>query len=84
MKEVTEAIMMGAAEIERLRRENEKLKAELELYKGALHKENEATQRANYLEDKITEARKWIEEYKTEWTDGDEIKADMDILLQIL
>ena len=42
-------------DIEELLEENEKLKAELQLYQGALKREHEAIHRVNYLEEVIDE-----------------------------
>ena len=42
--------------INNLQQENEKLKAELELYKGTLQREHEAIHRANDLETKLNKA----------------------------
>lgn len=51
------------AQVERdlLKEENEKLKAELQLYQGALKRENEAIHRSNDLEKVIDEAIKRLE-----------------------
>ena len=48
-------------DIEELLEENEKLKAELQLYQGALKREHEAIHRANDLEKVIDEAIKRLE-----------------------
>ena len=54
-------------DIEELLEENEKLKAELQLYQGALKRENEAIYRANDLEEVIDKAinnsQDWIDFY---------------------
>ena len=48
-------------DIEELLEENEKLKAELQLYQGALKREHEAIHRANDLEEVIDRIEKYIE-----------------------
>lgn len=50
-------------DIEELLEENEKLKAELQLYQGALKREHEAIHRANDLEKIIDEAIEYINKY---------------------
>lgn len=47
--------------LNKLKEENEFLKAKLELYQGALHSENEAVHRANDLEDKLTKCKRAFE-----------------------
>ena len=47
-------------DIEELLEENEKLKADLQLYRGALKREHEAIHRANDLEDRINKALEYI------------------------
>ena len=47
-------------DIEELLEENEKLKAELQLYQGALKREHEAIHRINYLEEVIDKAKEII------------------------
>ena len=44
-----------------LKEENQKIKAELQLYQGALKRENEAIHRANDLEEVIDRIEKYIE-----------------------
>ena len=46
-----------------LKQENEKLKAELQLYQGALKRENEAIHRVNDLEEVIKKAIEYINKY---------------------
>ena len=48
-------------DIEELLEENEKLKAELQLYQGALKRENEAIHKVNDLEEVIYRIEKYIE-----------------------
>lgn len=43
-----------------LLKENEKLKAELQLYKGSLKREHEAIHRVNELEEVIDKLKEWI------------------------
>ena len=50
-------------DIEELLEENEKLKAELQLYQGALKREHEAIHRANDLEERIDKAIEYINKY---------------------
>ena len=50
-------------DIEELLEENEKLKAELQLYQGALKRENEAIHRVNELEEVIDKAIDLIETF---------------------
>ena len=45
-----------------LQEENQKLKAELQLYQGALKREHEAIHRANDLEERIDKAIEYLEE----------------------
>ena len=47
--------------IEELQQENKKLKAELQLYQGALKREHEAIHRVNELEEVIYRIEKYIE-----------------------
>lgn len=46
-----------------LKEENEKLKAELQLYQGALSREHEAIHRVNDLEERIDKAIEYINKY---------------------
>ena len=46
-----------------LQEENEKLKAELQLYQGALKREHEAIHRVNDLEERIDKAIEYINKY---------------------
>ena len=48
-------------EMENWKEENQELKAELQLYQGALKRENEAIHRANDLEEVIDRIEKYIE-----------------------
>ena len=50
------------AENEYLLQENQKLKAELQLYQGVLKREYEAIHRANDLEERIDKAIEYLEE----------------------
>ena len=50
-------------DIEELLEENEKLKAELQLYQGALKREHEAIHRVNDLEERIDKAIEYINKY---------------------
>ena len=43
-----------------IQKENEKLKAELQLYQGALKREHEAIHRVNDLEEVIDKLKEWI------------------------
>lgn len=52
-------------DIEELLEENEKLKAELQLYQGALKREDEAIHRVNDLEEVIDKVSYKIENYTT-------------------
>lgn len=47
-----------------LQQENQKLKAELQLYQGALKREHEAIHRVNDLEEVIDKAIEYIETHK--------------------
>ena len=49
--------------IDNLEQENEKLKAELQLYQGALKREHEAIHKVNDLEKVIDEAIEYINKY---------------------
>ena len=50
-------------DIEELLEENEKLKAELQLYQGALKREHEAIHRVNDLKERIDKAIEYINKY---------------------
>lgn len=49
-----------------LQEENQELKAELQLYQGALKREHEAIHRVNDLEEVIDEVIEWVKD----WTHG--------------
>lgn len=49
--------------VKELQQENEKLKAELQLYQGALKREHEAIHRVNDLEERIDKAIEYINKY---------------------
>ena len=68
-----------------LQEENQELKAELQLYQGALKRENEAIHRANELEKVIDEAIKLIEDtyYSKNTTDIDSIVLSNDKLIKV-
>lgn len=58
--------------LDELQQENKRLKATIELYKGALKSEHEATHRANDLEDNWNELKKYINEANEDlyWTNN--------------
>lgn len=68
-----------------LKEENQKLKAELQLYQGALKREHEAIHRVNDLEKVIDEAIKLIEDsyYSKNTTDIDSIVLSSDKLIKV-
>ena len=68
-----------------LKQENKKLKAELQLYQGALKREHEAIHRVNELEKVIDEAIKLIEDsyYSKNTTDIDSIVLSSDNLIKV-
>ena len=67
-------------DIEELLEENEKLKADLQLYRGALKRENEAIHRANDLEEVIDKAIEYIKE-KYDYILGDDTFLDHDEII---
>ncbi len=68
-----------------LQEENQELKAELQLYQGALKRENEAIHRVNELEEVIDKAIKLIEDtyYSKNTTDIDSIVLSSDKLIKV-
>ena len=68
-----------------LQEENQELKAELQLYQGALSREHEAIHRVNDLEKVIDEAIKLIEDsyYSKNTTDIDSIVLSSDKLIKV-
>ena len=68
-----------------LKEENQKLKAELQLYQGALKREHEAIHRVKDLEKVIDEAIKLIEDsyYSKNTTDIDSIVLSSDMLIKV-
>ena len=67
-------------EMENWKEENQKLKAELQLYQGALKKENEAIHRVNDLEKVIDKAIEYIKE-KYDYILGDDTFLDHDEII---
>lgn len=68
--------------VKELQQENKQLKAELQLYQGALKRENEAIHRVNDLEEENQELKKQLEENKDKinWYENFEINKTIDKL----
>lgn len=64
-----------------LLKENEKLKAELQLYQGALKRENEAIHRAIDLEERIDKARELLGNYRHYSTPDEKQNGDNEDLV---
>ena len=74
------------AQVERdlLKGENQKLKAELQLYQGALKREHEAIHRANDLEEVIDKAIEYIKSYKIDYSSYELSDYNVRQILEIL
>lgn len=70
-----------------LQEENQELKAELQLYQGALKREHEAIHRVNDLEEVIDEAIEWIRDWThgaNDWFEEDSKPSELlDILKEV-